>query len=805
MLRNYFVTALRNLRRQGVHSLVNILGLALGMTCTILILLWVGDELSYDRFHERFDRIHRIVADWPKNGWRGINASPMPLGPAIEAGVPEVAATVRLAGQPRKVFRYGDKSFYESRGIIADTSLFSVFSFPFVKGTPSGAFTKASDIVLTESLARKYFGEEDPIGKIVEVEGSPATVMGVVADPPSNSTLQFDFVSGFEFIGDLSRYGTHWGALNFDTFVLLRPGADPDGTGPKITEVAAANNSPHVKAGLSFRLQPLSEVHLDARPYTLSTVDLGDRKSVALFSAIAAFILLIACVNFMNLSTSRASLRAREVGLRKTVGAGRGQLVRQFLGESFLLTLLAFAAAVAGVLLLLPSFNRLAGKALRFDPSQGAQALGLAAVVLVTGLAAGCYPALFLSKLRPASMMKAGGGDGAFRGRGGRGAALRRGLVVFQFALSIVLIIMTFVVVKQMRFVRSADLGFDRRNVVQIPLKGSVAGRYAAFKARLLGVPGIVAVSAESYPFAERTNRSSGNWDWEGREGREDLDLVYGGVDYDFAETLGIRVAAGRMFSPEFGGDKAGSVVINESAAAAMGLEEPLGKWVSFSRDGSERRTIVGVVEDPRFRSFHHGIEPMLFYLDDFAQAEDMGIALVRVGIGGGPGGWSDIRTAMAEVWREFNPYVPFEFTFLDQAYEKLYWRERQALLLFNVFAGLAVVISCLGLFGLAAFMAERRTKEIGVRKILGAADWEIAALLTGDFARWVLAANVIAWPVGYFAAGKLLQAYAYRTEIGLGVFAAAGASALAIALLTVARQAVRAARANPAISLRSE
>jgi putative ABC transport system permease protein len=800
MFRNYFVTALRYFRRQRLHSLVNCLGLSMGMACTVMILLWVGDELGYDRFHENFDRIHRVVADWPKNGWRGINASPMPLGPAIEGGVPEVADTVRFAGQPRKVFRYGDKSFYENRGIVADPALFSVFSFRFVKGTSAGAFTKASDMVLTESTARKYFGDEDPIGKTIEVEGKPADVTGVVADPPAHSTLRFDFVNAFEFIGDLTDYGTHWGALNFDTYVLLRPGADPEGTGPKITKIAAANNSPHVKEGLSFRLQPLSEVHLDARPYTLSTVELGDRKSVALFSAIAAFVLLIACVNFMNLSTARASLRAKEVGLRKTVGAAKGQIVRQFLCESFFMTSLAFAAALGCVLLMLPAFNRLTGKVIRIDLSDGGQILALAAVLLLTGLTAGILPAFVLSGIRPASMMKGGGQSG---GRRGRGAVLRRALVVFQFALSIVLIIMTLVVSKQMRFIRTTDLGFDRENVVQIPLKGAVSARYEAFKTRLRDIPGIVAVSAENYPFAEITNRSAGNWDWEGREGRENLDLIYGGVDYDFAEALGLRIAAGRMFSPEFGTDRSEAVVINESAAAAMGLGEAVGKWVSFSRDGTGRRTIVGVVEDPRFRSFHHGIEPMLFYLADFAAAADRGIVLVKVR--DGEGDMTGVLGAIAGVWAEFNPYVPFEHTFLDETYERLYLKERRTLLLFNAFAGLAIAISCLGLFGLAAFMAERRTKEIGVRKVLGAGEGAIAALLTRDFARWVLAANVIAWPIGYFAAGKLLQAYVYRPEIGIGIFVGAGASALVIALLTVARQALRAARANPVDSLRYE
>jgi ABC-type antimicrobial peptide transport system permease subunit len=800
MFRNYLVTALRNLRRQKAHSLVNILGLALGMTCTILIMLWVGDELGYDRFHGNFDRLYRVVADWPQNDWRGVNASPMPLGPAIEAGVPEVADTVRLAGQPRKVFRYGDKAFYEDRGILADPSLFTALTFPFVKGSAAGALTKPSDMLLTESTARKLFGDEDPVGRVLEVEGKPAVVTGVVADPPANSTLQFAYVNAFDFVGELTGYATHWGALNFDTFVLLKPNADPEAVGPKITAIAAANKSPHVEAGLSFRLQPLSEVHLDARPYASSTVVLGDRKAVALFSAIAAFVLLIACVNFMNLATARASVRTKEVGLRKTVGAARRQLVAQFLGESFLLTSLAFAAALGGVLLLLPAFNRLTGKAIRLGFAGGGSLAALGAVLLLTGLAAGIYPALVLSGSRPVSMMKRGGKIG---GRASRGQVFRRALVVFQFSLAIVLIIMTLVSVKQMRFIRTSDLGFDRRNVVAVPLKGAVASRYESFKTRLLELPGIAAVSAESYPFAEFSNRSAGNWDWEGREGRENLDLVYGGVEADFAETLGLRVVAGRMLSGAVGSDRDAAVVINQSAAAAMGLADPVGKWVSFSRDGKDRRTIVGVIEDPRFRSFHHGVEPMLFYLADMSKAEDRGIVLAK--LRGGEGGLPRALAGMSGVWAEFNPHAPFEYTFLDQTYQRLYRKERQALVLFNVFAGLAVAISCLGLFGLASFMAERRTKEVGVRKVLGASERSIVGLMTRDFARWVLAANVVAWPVGYYAAGKLLQGYAYRAGIGIGTFALAGGAALAVAVLTVGRQALKAAHVAPAESLRSE
>jgi putative ABC transport system permease protein len=801
MIRNYFTTALRNLRKQKVHSFVNILGLTMGATCAILIMLWVQDERGFDRFHRNFHEIYRVVADWPKNGWNGVNATPLPLGPLVEAGVPEVAGTVRVTAHSRKVVRYGDKMFYESRGIIVDPAFFKVFSFPFVKGDPESALRGPSDIVMTESMARRYFGDEDPLGKTLEVEGRPAVVTGVTEDVPPDSTLRFDFASSFAFVAELTNYATHWGALNFDTFLLLRKGADPRRAEPKITAIAAANNCPQVKAGASFRLQPLSEMHLDARPYTTGTEALGDRRLVHLFSVIAAAVLLIACVNFMNLSTARAAVRAKEVGIRKAVGAGRGQLARQFLMETFLLTGLAYGAALGLSLLMMPAFNRLTGKSLGLDFSSGGQLAGLAASLLLTGLCSGSYPAAVLSGLRPAYVLRGRGkaGSGASGRRSGGAASFRRTLVVFQFALAITLLIGTMAVHKQLLFIRNADLGFEQERIIQIPLKGTIAKHYQVFKSELLRLPTVASVSAENYPFSGLAWRSAGNFDWEGREGRQDLDMVYAGVDGDFFETLGLKLVAGRPFSSEFPNDKSGAVILNEEAVRAMGVGQAVGKWLSISKD--ERRTIVGVVRDAHFRSFHHRIEPRVFYLADLAEAEDMGLVLVKAK-------GDDMAAALAgikDVWTRLNPAAPFEFSFLGQTYRDLYAKEERAIRVFNVFAALAILISCLGLFGLAAFTAERRTKEIGVRKVLGAGEASVVKLLTKEFTRWVLLANVLAWPAGYFAGRKLLQAFAYRTDIGPGIFLLSGSAALAVAVLTVSWQALRAARANPVESLRYE
>ncbi len=785
-------TALRGIKKHKGYSFINIFGLALGLACCIVIVMWIRDERSFDRFHKNFDTIFRVVADWPKNGWEGVDATPQPLGPLVVEHIPGILDMMRFATHNRLVFRYQDKAFYESRGLIADPSLFRIFTFEFLNGSPETAFTSPFDLVITESLARKYFGDEDPLGKTVQVEGRPATVTGVIADIPQNSTLRFDFMSSFEFIKELANYGLHWGALNFNTFVLLHPEANPKDTGAKITSLALEKNCPQVKDGASFRLQPLSAVHLDARPYKREMVSLGDRRILFLFSMIAAFILLISCVNYVNLATARSSLRAKEVGLRKTVGAGRFPIVRQFLGESFILTGLAFISALALILLFSPVYSRLSEKpfALRLDDP--GQILLLAGLFVLTGFLSGWYPALFLSGFPPIQNLRQ-------QKRGGGGVILRRILVILQFSLTIVLLIGTAVVFRQLRYVSRADLGFNRDNIIQIPVKENLGARYQAFKEELLRHPRVRSVTAERYPFTELTWRSAGNFDWEGREGRDDLDMVYSGVDYDFFRTLEIEMVEGRVFSRNHVSDEKEAVILNQSAVEAMGIENPIGKWFSASKE--DRRIIIGVVRDVLFRSLHFKTEPRLFYIADLSEAEDMGLILVKIR----PGPMEEVLRDIRNTWILFNPISPFEYHFLDDTYANLYQKEKRMLTLLNVFAGFAVFISCLGLLGLAAFMAERRTKEIGIRKILGASERGIVLSLTKEFIRWVLLANLVAWPLGYALGNTLLREFSVKKGMGVSIFVLSGVITLLTAALTVSLQAMRAARANPARSLRYE
>jgi len=557
--------------------------------------------------------------------------------------------------------------------------------------------------------------------------------------------------------------------------------------------LARDNQCPQVLDGACFRLQPLSRVHLDARTYQRETVLLGDRRTVYLFSAIAAFVLLIACINFINLSTARSSLRFKEVGLRKTVGATQGHLFLRFMGESFFMTGLAFSLSLVLSFLLLPFLNRLSNKQMTLDPAQTDLLIGMVILFLFTGFLAGGYPAVFLSRLNPSMTLK---GKGDTR-KGG--LALRRTLVVFQFALTVILLIGTATLARQLRFITRSDLGFNKENIIQLPVKGKIASQYNSFKNELLQNPSVLSVTAEHYPFSKTTSRSSGNFDWEGREGREDLDMIYCGVDYDFFKTLDLKLTEGRVFSRNHVSDKDSAVILNQAAVKAMGIDEPVGKWFSVSRE--ETFTIIGVVRDAHFRSLHHPVEPRIFYITDIQKAGDNGLILVKTREGDVPDILADIR----KTWKRFDPVSPLEYQFLDETYAEFYREEQRMLMVFNFFTGLSVFISFLGLLGLASFMAERRTKEIGIRKVLGAEERNIVFNMTRDFLRWVLLANVIAWPVGYLASKEILKGFALRTALGIETFLYVGISAPLLAGITVGWQALKAARTNPVEALRYE
>ncbi|MCJ7581336.1 MAG: ABC transporter permease [Candidatus Aminicenantes bacterium] len=794
MFKNYLKTAFRNTTRHKGYSFINLAGLAIGMACTLLILLWVKDELSYDKFHENRDNIYRIMSYGTKYMIEGTDGTPAPLGPAIKDEVPGIENYARFSDFSKLVFRYKDKVFYETKGLITDPSFFEIFTFPFAKGDLETALLEPFDFIMTESMAKKYFGQDDPIGKIIEIEGQPAIVKGIIKDIPKNSHIQFDFLASFEFINSLTGYGTNWGSFNFITYVQLIPGTNIQEINQKITAVADNSNCPQVKDGVGFRLQPLSAIHLDSRTSYRNYADLGDKKYVYVFSIIAFFVLFIACVNFMNLSTARFTHRAKEVGMRKTVGASRKQLVFQFFGESLLMTLMACVFALVLVIIFLPAFNRIAGKDLQLVLLETQFLLGLGCIILLTTLIAGSYPAIYLSSFKPVKVLKK-----AFSSQTGGGQTFRKILVVIQFSLSIILLIGTMIVFNQLRFLSHTKLGFDKENIVTIPIKENIGKKYETLKTELLNDPHILAASAQYYLFAQDGPFRSTDYDWEGREEDEEVDIILNLVDYDYISMLDLELVDGRNFSQEYATDRTQAYILNEQAIKEMGIQLPVGKQFSY---GKRKGTIVGVLKDAHFSSLHNKIEPHVFFMmEDASQATEYGVVLIKIN-------GEKTKEALVKIqslWENLNPISPFEYHFLDQTYDSLYREERQIGTILNSFTFFAMVISCLGLFGLVSFLTEQRTNEVGIRKVLGASESGIILLLSKQFIKWVMIANIFAWPVAYFVMHKWLQSFAYRINIGIWVFVFSAALAGGIALLTVSYQAFKAARANPIDSLRYE
>ncbi len=794
MLRNYLKITFRNNTRHKGYSFINLAGLAIGMACTLLILLWVKDELSYDKFHKNGENIYRIMSYGTKYMIEGFDGTPAPLAPAIKDGVPGIENFARFSDVPKLVFKYEDKVFYENKGLITDPSFFEMFTFLFVKGDLSTAFIEPFDFVMTETMAQKYFGQDDPIGKIIEIEGKPAMVKGIIKDIPKNSHIQFDYLTSFEFLNQITGYGNTWGSFNFVTYLQLTPGSNILEINEKITAVADKNNCPQVKDGVGFRLQSLSEIHLDSRADYRNYSDIGDKKYVYVFSIIAFFVLFIACVNFMNLSTARFTQRAKEVGMRKTVGASRKQLVLQFFGESFLMTLMSCVFALVLVIILLPAFNRIAGNDLQLVLFDVQFALGLGVIILFTSLIAGSYPALYLSSFKPVNTLK-----GAFKSNGKNGQIFRRILVVTQFSLSIILLIGTMIVFNQLRFLSHTKLGFNKENIVYVPVKENIGTRYDTFKSKLLSDPNIYAASAQYYLFAEEGSFRNTNYDWEGREEGQKQDIILNMVDYDFIPLLELELTEGRNFSKDYGTDLKQAYILNEQAIKEMGIESPVGKQFSY---GKRQGTIVGIMKDTNFRPLHLAIEPHVFFMmEDLSQATEYGVILIKIN----GEKTKEALSTIQGVWESINPISPFEYQFLDQKYDSLYRKEQQIGKILNSFTLFAVLISCLGLFGLASFLTEQRTKEVGIRKVLGASESGIAILLSKQFIKWVLIANIFAWPAAYFIMNKWLQSFAYRINIGVWVFVLSAALAAGIALITVSYQAFKAAHANPIDSLRYE
>ena len=774
MLGNYLRTAWRNLKKYKLYSFINIAGLAVGIACCILIFLWIQDELGFDRFHSNHERLYRTVL-LQEGIW--ITGSGWALAPTLKREFPEIQKATRFAGR-NILFTFEDKNLYR-RTAFVDQDFLEMFGFPLLEGDLRSAMAVNQSVVITEGTARAVFGNYDPLGKTVNLNNGQfqVTVTGIIKDPPENSTLRFDALVPVRIAGE--EVDTDW-SYESECFVLLAENALVDEVREKIAPVVMKYDQ-RVNTERRLDLEPLTRIHL----HNLGGG--GPILYVYIFSTIAVFILLMACINFMNLATARAGTRAKEVGLRKVIGARKSDVIRQFYGESLLHACLALLAAVGLVLLVLPAFNNLAEKNLTMSFTRDRTALlALFVITLVTGLVSGSYPALLLSSFRPAKVLKSAALAGSSKPR------LRKSLVVVQFSIAVVLVIGTAAVYKQLNFIRTADLGYSRHHIVTLAMNRVVLPRYQAFKDELLRQTSIVNVTAA-------TSRPTwvGNINpvyWEGRSAEQYETMNFVATDHDYIKTFEMEIVAGRDFSREFSTD-VDNYIVNEAAVRKMGLQDPVGKLFSI---WEYRGTIIGVVKDFHNRPLSQEITPMVITLrSDWTPA----VIFIRIQ----PGNIARTMDMIKETWTNFAPGQPFEPSFLDETFEDLYRSDRRMGAVFQDFAALAVFISCLGIFGLAAFTAEQRTKEIGVRKVLGASTSGIVSLISREFLLLVTIANGIALPAGYFLTSRLLRNYAYRTDISIWVFLGAGVLAYLIAVLTVSYQAFRAARTEPVKALRYE
>lgn len=803
MFKNYLKSALRNLLKHKAYSFINIAGLAVGLACCLLISLYVKDELSYDRYHAKADRIFKVVMDSRRPDKESKFAlTPAPLAEALARDFPEVETTTRLfTFFGEGLVKYGDKRFNQPGIYFGDSTFFAVFSIPLSSGDTKTALVRPNTAVLSETAARKYFGTEEPLGKTLSLNDDfDVQVTGVMGDIPANTHFHCDVLIALTTTR-MSRNPSFITNNNFHTYAVLRPNTSPQALEAKFPEAIKKYAAAQVAArfGQTFEeytaagnetkwtLVPITDIHLHSnREYEIEAN--GNITTVYLFATIAAIVLLIACINFMNLATARSANRAKEIGVRKVIGSNRPQLLLQFLIESLLLSFLALLVALVLVELLLPTFNQLAGK--QIETSFFANATSIAilfGVALLVGLLAGGYPAVVLSAMRPALVLKSASSVSK------SGAWIRRGLVVFQFAISVALLAGTFIVHNQLGFVLNRQLGFDKEQVLVVKRASVLERQHEAFKQKLLQNPSVVnAATSTTLPgklFGRSTYQALGS----PVENTYAMHEMY--VDENFLPTLNMALPAGRNFSREFATDTS-AVILNEAAAELFGWTDPLGQALTQPGDSLWRANVIGVVKDFHFESLHKKIQPLVILHQPFYQ-----YLSIRVR----PENITTTVQAVETLWREFVPQQPFEFSFLDQDFDAQYRAEQRTGKIFSIFAALAIFIACLGQFGLASYTIQKRTKEISVRKVLGASVASIVGLLSKEFVKLVVIAMLIASPLAYYIMNRWLQDFAYRIDIGVMTFILAGSIALMIALLAVSLQSVKAALSNPAKALRCE
>lgn len=817
MFKTYVKIAWRNLMRNKVFSFINIFGLSVGLTCCILITLYIVHETSYDKYHKNADRVYQIATDFIDQGVEDKSATTSaPLGRMLQQEYPEVQASTRLLGlfrDDKTLFQVpeGDgrlTSFYETKGFLADSNFFQILTYQFKEGDPKTALTEPNSVVINEDIANKLFGKGSALNKMVHISSSTNgdsnfRITGVFADPPGPSHLNARFFMTFRG-GYMDRMANNNPSLAnnnmFYTYLLLRSRSDVQSLEQKFPDFVQRHLGEELKQmgkGRKYLLTALPEIYLSGAPQHAASK--GSKTGLFILASIALLTLLIACINFMNLATANSAKRAAEVGVRKVLGAQKGSLLGQFLGESLTMSFIALVFSLIFTLLLLPVFEQVSGKTLIISMPQKITLAGVFILLtLITGLLAGSYPAFYLSSFRPIKVLK-GKFSNSFAA-----LSLRKGLVVFQFIISIVLIVASVVIASQMSYMRQKDLGFEKDQQIIIPLRTATSkNSYQAFKNEVVNTSTIASIgSANAYPGIFHPQ------DWlmyrQGQNKENSKSVFINFIDEGFLQTIGVRLLAGRLFSNQFPSDTLHSFVINEEAIKQFGFASPqeaIGKWLAFDWDGQQLRyTIIGVVKNFHFRDLHETIDPFAFI---FYNQADAGFNYMIAHVRGG-----NIPTALAALqttWKKLNPNEPFEYSFLDQDFQKNYEADSRRASLINYFTVIAIIISCLGLFGLATFTAEQRTKEIGIRKVLGASVYGIVALLSKDFMKLVFIAAIIASPVAWWAMNKWLQNFAYQTKIGWQVFALTTLIAVVIAFTTISFQAIRAALSNPVKSLRTE
>jgi putative ABC transport system permease protein len=794
MIKNYIKIAFRNLWRHKGFSLINIIGLAIGMTAAFLIFMYVKFELSYDNFNEKSDQIYRVVSDI-KTPTETLNwsSSIAPIGPALQQDYPEIKANTRIFGAGFLIQR-GDSKFQENNALFAEPSLFKMFSFPVIKGDVDKAFSLPNTVILTEKAAKKYFGNENPIGQSLILDGkNPASVVAVVKDVPSNSHFKFDMLVSIATIAKQSKDRLNqWGNFSNFTYILLPKGYDANKLQSRMKAFVNRHyTAADKKQGMdySFFLEPLKDVYMVSKR---GAPEFGNLYNVRIFSIIAVFILLIACINFINLTTARATERAKEVGIRKVIGAMKQQLTIQFLSESVILCLISFLFSALFSFLLLSLFNQLAGKVISDSIFHNGYLFQLFLIACVIGLCAGLYPALVLSNFKPVTILK-----GRFS-KSTKGILLRKGLVVTQFTISIVLIIGTIVVYNQLSFMRNQSLGFQKNQMLTIDFSGdsAIQSRQDIIKNELKKIPNVLGATASgaipgfgnSVAYSEIQNQAGA---------MQQMNMNMYDIDYDFIPQFEMKLAAGRIFSKAFGTDTTQAIVINEATAKSLGYRNPadaVGRnYSQWGRTGK----IIGVLKDFHFQSLQETVKPLNMRIN----LRGTGAFTLKIEAKNVPATISAIQSR----WKALAPERPFNYVFVDETFNKQYASEVTFGNLFVNFAVLAIFISCLGLLGLASYSTIQRTREIGIRKVLGASVSGIVNMLSQEFLILVLISSLIAFPIAWFTMHSWLQDFAYRISISWWIFVFAGVLALVIAFTTVSFQAIKAALTNPVKSLRSE